>query len=65
MSSWKPVTSGVPQGPLLILLYINDITKDIKSEIRLFSDYCILYRQIISNTDSATLQEDIDKLYSW
>ena len=69
LSSWEPMTSGVPQetvlGPLLFLLYINDITKDISSEIRLFADDCILYRQIVSNTDSVKLQDDINKLYSW
>jgi len=68
LSSWKPVTSGVPQGTvlghLLFLLYINDITKGIK-KICLFADDCIRYRQIVSNTDSAKLQEDINKLYSW
>ena len=31
----------------------------------LVCDECILYRQIISNTDSVKLQEDINKLYSW
>jgi hypothetical protein len=69
LSSWKPVTSGVPQGtvlgPLLFLLYINDITKGINSEIRLFADDCILYRQIVSDTDTVKLQEDISKLHSW
>ena len=52
-------------GPLLFLLNINDITKDINSDIRLFADDCILYRQIVNNTDSVKLQEDINKLYSW
>jgi len=68
-SSWLPVTSGVPQGtvlgPLLFLLYINDITDNIDSEIRLFADDCILYRTIRSSADQAILQHDIDTLHSW
>ena len=49
-SKWAPVLSGVPQGtvlgPLLFSLYINDIMVDIDSEIRLFADDCVCYRQI-------------------
>ena len=49
-SKWAPVLSGVPQGtvlgPLLFSLYINDIMDDIDSEIRLFADDCVCYRQI-------------------
>ena len=67
--SWLPVTSGVPQGtvlgPLLFLLYINDITADMKSDIRLFADDCIPYRTISSGHDQTILQEDINTLHSW
>ena len=68
-SLWSPVISGVPQGtvlgPLLFLLYINDITDNLDSNIRLFADDCILYREIASDADTDKLQADIDKLYSW
>ena len=49
------VLSRVPQGtvsaPLLFLLYINDITKPIKSTIRLYADNILLYRVIDSVDD--------------
>ena len=49
-SDWAPVLSGVLQGtvlgPLLFSLYINDIPSDIESEIRLFADDCVCYREI-------------------
>ena len=45
-SVWAPVLSGVPQGivlgPLLFSLYINDISTDTDTEIRLFADDCVL-----------------------
>ncbi|CAB4002571.1 Hypothetical predicted protein [Paramuricea clavata] len=46
----QPVVSGVPQGtilaPVLFVLYINDISENIKSQTRLFADDGIIYREI-------------------
>ena len=68
-SDWAPVLSGVPQGtvlgPLLFCLYINDISSDIESEIRLFADDCVCYREIKDEKDTMKLQRDIDRLGSW
>ena len=68
-STWLLVLSGVSRGtvlgPLLFLLYINDIDTDVTSEIRLFADDCILYRTIKSSAACVVLQSDISKLQSW
>ena len=61
--------SGVPQGtvlgPLLFSMYINDITEDIVSELKLFADDCICYREMKDTEDTVKLQEDIDRLGFW
>ena len=68
-SDWAPVVSGVPQGtvlgPLLFSLYINDIPVGIDSQIRLFADDCVRYREIRTVEDTLKLQKDIDLLGSW
>ena len=64
-SDWAPVVSGVPQGtvlgPLLFSVYINDISADIVSEIRLFADDCVCYREIKNEEDTLKLQRDINR----
>ena len=54
------VLSGVPQGsvlgPVLFLLYINDISDGVLSSIRLFADDCVLYRQVQTREDYTMLQ---------
>ena len=60
--------SGVPQGTVLgplFSLYINDISSDIESKIRLFADDCVCYREIKDEEDIMKLQSDIDRLGSW
>lgn len=68
-SSLVPVTSGVPQGsvlgPLLFLVYINDLPDCVKSNIRLFADDCVLYRKIQSNHDHDILQSDLNAINTW
>ena len=61
------VTSGVLQGtgPLLFLLYVNDLSLCISSSIRLFADGCLLYRTIDDSNDSLNLHNDLNALNKW
>ena len=64
-----PVLSGVPQGtvlgPLMFILYINDINDGTNCSIRLFADDCLLYRVVESTRDAAALQWDLRQLCRW
>ena len=63
-SNIESVLSGVPQGtvlgPLLFLIYINDIEQHLTSKIRLFADDNAIYRNINCPNDAKLLQNDID-----
>ena len=65
-SKEAPVMSSVPQGtvlgPLLFLIFINDIASETSWSIRLFADDCLLYREVRMHADCHMLQQDLDKL---
>ena len=69
MSNWKSVLSGVPQGsvlgPILFLLYINDLEDDISSKVLKFADDTKVFRKVTNDTDKQSLQDDLDKLVKW
>ena len=69
VSSWVPVTSGVPQGsvigPILFLVYINDLPAKLQSKVRLFADDTIVYMAVTNETDAAVLQKDLKLLEEW
>ena len=68
-SDWGEVTSGVPQGsvlgPLLFLIYINDLDDGISSDISKFADDTKIGRTIKKGEDVIMLQEDLDTLFEW
>ena len=68
-SSSITVTSGVPQGtvlgPLLFILYLNELPEGIPSQVSLLADNCLLYWEINTINDCQELQKDINTLCNW
>ena len=70
-SSTSTVLSGVPQGtvlgPLLFLIYINDLPNYVSpgTQVKLFADDSAVYRKIVSEKDHEILQKDLENLTNW
>ena len=63
------MTSGVPQGsvlgPILFLIYINDLTDKTRSKLPLFADDTAIYLAVSNLQDAKILQQDLDYLHEW
>ena len=68
-SGWCRVTSGVPQGsvlgPLLFVIYINDIDNSVISRVLKFADDTKMFRVVSSQVEVDILREDLKNLFQW
>ena len=64
-SEWGDIESGVPQGsvlgPLLFLIYINDLENGLKSKVKFFADDTSLFSIVNDpNISASELNHDLD-----
>ena len=69
-SSWMDIKAGVPQGsvlgPLLFLIYINDLTDNIESDMRLFADDSSLFTCVNGvNSTHEKIVKDLQTISNW
>ena len=69
LSSWKDVTSGVPQGsvlgPVLFVVFINDLPEMVSNKCSMYADDTKIYTAINDDKATESLQQDLDNLVTW
>ena len=69
MSSWKDVLSGVPQGsvlgPVLFLIYVDDLDNDVVNKLLKFADDTKLFGIVSDNQQCTVLEQDLSKIINW
>ena len=67
-SNWAEIEAGVPQGsilgPILFLVYINDLIDCVDSEIRIFADDTFIFR-VVDENSTTKLNQDLEKITEW
>ena len=68
-SDWKEVTSGIPQGsvlgPLLFVIFINDLPDTLSTDTYLFADDTKIFHVIKNENDHQKLQDNLDSMEEW
>ena len=62
---WSGVPQGSVLGPVLFLIFINDLDISISSNVLKFADDTKLYRVVDNEQDGHMLQRDLDVLCKW